>query len=152
MPKTFSCSPQLPIPYPILLVGFTSDSLEKDFLQKVAQTLSKTLAPATVLQLKQRIPHPSLLLLAPLSPKHSDKFNIHILTQWRGTYFLPLAPLTSYIQDPQLKRDLWNALKTLPFPLYASVIFDLAVGKSLDYGIPSLSSTKQKKVLKSVFS
>lgn len=107
-------------PYAPIVILFPEGKDEQmDFLKNVTKAVSQTIAPARLVTFKsgQKIP-PCNLCMAPLSLLKGIKGGeIHVPFNWKeGQTFFPLADSDAYLQDQQLKRSLWNALKALSFP------------------------------------
>lgn len=98
---------------PAPIVFFTFD--DRTFLETVAKATEELFGPCAVVQIRK--PEELLayrsckLLIGPL-PEHYS--TAHQLTTLFGMLpFLPLVELKNYSQDLNLKRTLWQALKTI---------------------------------------
>ncbi|MEZ5315559.1 MAG: hypothetical protein R3E91_05075 [Chlamydiales bacterium] len=111
--------PQLPLYIPIRLI--MTNQKEILFLQNVARAITRLIAPATLYKgelatlLKD---HNVLLILAPLSLL-KQKFPRAELHQLLKLDHLSLLPLADYY-NPDLKRHLWNTLKSFQNTLQLS--------------------------------
>lgn len=87
-------------------------------IHKLCQALSAHIAPAVCVQQLPDLHHPLLkALLIPLPDlikisALSQKKNTWVIHQWQPP-ILPLHPVETYLNDPQVKRELWNILLRL---------------------------------------
>lgn len=101
----------------VAVLFFDDIPTHRTFLQSVCKALITLGYSAELVCLSsiQEAP-PCDLLLAPLS-KINEKAQgkVHEIVEWKkGQWVFPLAQIDSYLQDVNLKRALWNALKTTP--------------------------------------
>ncbi len=96
----------------IYLLLFQETPRHRQFLENVAKAITDHFAPAAVAYVKNAKEFPQSKLL--IGENRATK--VHALTTIHpSTPFFTLAPLDSYQNDMNLKRDLWHKLKSLPF-------------------------------------
>ncbi|NGX54476.1 MAG: hypothetical protein KR126chlam2_00087 [Chlamydiae bacterium] len=96
----------------IYLLLFQETPRHRQFLENVAKAITDHFAPAAVVYVKnaKEFPQGKLLIGENKAAKVHGLTSIH-----PSTPFFTLAPLDSYQNDMNLKRDLWHKLKSLPF-------------------------------------
>lgn len=92
------------------------------FLENVSRVITRTLAPASVLfgdekKCEQLLKKEGVLIIAPLSllKKKFPSLAVHQFYPAGHSTLLPLEELDYYLKDLNLKRTLWNTLKTFRF-------------------------------------
>lgn len=105
---------------PIVLLLPEDRADHRLFFENVARALTSTKAPAKV-RVAKTLPLKELsiqLILAPYSlmQKEYPGLTTHHFYPTKGLTLLPLEEIESYLKDINLKRTLWNTLKTWHFP------------------------------------